>query len=255
LREAKNVIQSYNYKPRPKFFGDGPRYFGFELEVDSGLSDDALADRACAIQKMSKKFYLKHDGSLDSGFEIVTHPHSLAAYEADKELWRQVVEYASSHGLMSHDCNSCGLHIHISRKAFGSSSAEQDRNISKLIFLYEKFYQKFLTFSRRKESQLHRYAKRYCSTTPPPVDECIEMAKSEFDRYFAINITPSETVELRFFRGTLVLDTLFASLQLADRLVDVVIGNSSKEIADMEWTDVVASDKKELSEYLVSKGL
>lgn len=254
-RDALRVIQSYNYKPTPKFFGEGPRYFGFELEVDSSLGETQLSERAHAIQKMSKCFYLKHDGSLYSGFEIVTHPHSLATYEQDKELWKQVVEYASTHNLKSHDCDSCGLHIHISRKAFGTNETEQDRNISKLIFLYEKFYPQFLKFSRRRESQLHRYAKRYCETTPPSVEECMELAKSEFDRYFAINITPSQTVELRFFRGTLVLDTLFASLQLADRLVDVVIGHSSKEIASMEWADIVATDKQELSQYLVSRGL
>ena len=31
-----SVIEDYSYKPEPIFHGKGPRYFGLELEIDSG---------------------------------------------------------------------------------------------------------------------------------------------------------------------------------------------------------------------------
>ena len=42
------------------------------------------------------------------------------------------------------------------------------------------------------------------------------------------------------FRGTLKLNTLIATLQLLDRICDVAICMSDKEIKDLSWTTFVA---------------
>ena len=39
------VIHSYDYRPEAIFYGDGPRYFGVELEIDSGGEDDDNAQQ------------------------------------------------------------------------------------------------------------------------------------------------------------------------------------------------------------------
>lgn len=72
------AIHPYNYKPFPIFFGDGPRYFGVELEIDGGGESAKKAGQLLAIGNQSAEhIYIKRDGSLRSGFEIVTHPMSL----------------------------------------------------------------------------------------------------------------------------------------------------------------------------------
>lgn len=71
-------IHDYYFKPYPIFYGDGPRYFGVELEIDDGGECDSSAEALMDVANQSKMLaYCKHDGSLDDGFEIVTHPMSL----------------------------------------------------------------------------------------------------------------------------------------------------------------------------------
>lgn len=71
-------IHDYYFKPYPIFYGDGPRYFGVELEIDDGGECDSSAEALMDVANQSKTLvYCKHDGSLDDGFEIVTHPMSL----------------------------------------------------------------------------------------------------------------------------------------------------------------------------------
>lgn len=71
-------IHDYYFKPYPIFYGEGPRYFGVELEIDDGGECDSSAEALMDIANQSKTLaYCKHDGSLDDGFEIVTHPMSL----------------------------------------------------------------------------------------------------------------------------------------------------------------------------------
>ena len=41
----EKAIHDYYYKPIPLFRGDGPRYFGVELEIDSGGEDDDNAQQ------------------------------------------------------------------------------------------------------------------------------------------------------------------------------------------------------------------
>lgn len=37
-------IHDYYFKPYPIFYGDGPRYFGVELEIDDGGECDSSAE-------------------------------------------------------------------------------------------------------------------------------------------------------------------------------------------------------------------
>ena len=71
-------IHNYYYKPEPIFYGDGPRYFGVELEIDEGGEVKSKARSLLEIANREGEYlYIKHDGSLDDGLELVTHPVSL----------------------------------------------------------------------------------------------------------------------------------------------------------------------------------
>ena len=43
------MIEDYYYKPEPLFRGEGPRYFGVELEIDGAGEDDASARKVMEI--------------------------------------------------------------------------------------------------------------------------------------------------------------------------------------------------------------
>ena len=69
------VIHDYYYKPEPIFYGEGKRYFGVELEIDGAGESNANAAKLVEIANNDRELvYIKHDGSLDDGMEIVTHP-------------------------------------------------------------------------------------------------------------------------------------------------------------------------------------
>lgn len=118
-RLLSDEIHSYNYKPDPIFYGDGPRYFGVELEIDCGGEDLDSAGKLLFIGNREQELiYCKHDGSLDDGFEIVTHPMSLD-WHLHQMPWEAILNKAVQMGYLSHRANTCGLHVHVSRDAFG----------------------------------------------------------------------------------------------------------------------------------------
>ena len=47
-------IHDYYFKPCPIFYGDGPRYFGVELEIDGGGERDSSAEALMGIANQSK---------------------------------------------------------------------------------------------------------------------------------------------------------------------------------------------------------
>ena len=76
--ELDTEIEEYSFKPEPMFYGDGTRFFGVELEIDAGGKDEENARKIKEISnRHGEHIYCKSDGSLDDGFEIVTHPMSL----------------------------------------------------------------------------------------------------------------------------------------------------------------------------------
>ena len=74
-REESNLIHEYGYKPNPIFYGEGNRYFGIELEIDGAGRDDDYAEELLDIANAhADLLYIKTDGSLDDGIELVSHP-------------------------------------------------------------------------------------------------------------------------------------------------------------------------------------
>ncbi|WP_147644642.1 hypothetical protein [Subdoligranulum variabile] len=51
----------------------------------------------------------------------------------------------------SHNAGTFGLHIHVNRDALGEHSATQDGTISKILYLFERFWQEILRSSLRTE--------------------------------------------------------------------------------------------------------
>lgn len=71
-------IHDYYYNPRPVFHGTGPRFFGVKLEIDGAgkLKEHARSLMEVGNQK-GEYLYIKHDGFLEDGLELVTQPANL----------------------------------------------------------------------------------------------------------------------------------------------------------------------------------
>lgn len=62
------IIHEYSYRPAPNFYGNGPRFFGVELEIDEGGEYESKAKKLLNVaNRDTENIYIKHDGSLDEG--------------------------------------------------------------------------------------------------------------------------------------------------------------------------------------------
>lgn len=249
-------IMSYYFKPTPIFYGEGKRFFGVELEIDGAGEDNDNAAEILHIANVERPLvYCKHDGSLDDGFEIVTHPMTLD-FHLHNMPWEQIVEEAKKLGYTSHQAGTCGLHVHVNRTAFGETEAQQDAVIARILYFVEKNWEELLKFSRRTQHQLDQWAARYGYKDQPR--EILDHAKSgrHAGRYTAVNLTNADTVEFRMFRGTLKYNTLIATLELLDCIIDAAIYLTDDDLKAMSWSSfVIGCTQPELMQYLKERRL
>ena len=264
MERVPNVIHDYGYKPRPAFhdrghvWGEVPvdvkaLFFGVEDEADKGENPRAAAKD---VQDVTDALYIKHDGSLENGFEIVTHPCTLA-YHMYEFPWRHVCSNALKHGFKSHDARTCGLHVHVGCGQFADSTDGQRDVVAKIVLLVDRHWDALVTFSRRKAGQLDHWASR------PRLDNTLtneymirRNALSTMDegRYQAINLTNfnrNRTIEFRLFNGSLKRDTIIATLQLVSNLCKYAMAHTMAEVLASSFMDIVRTEEfKELSAYV-----
>ena len=242
-------IEEYSYKPEPIFYGDGTRFFGIELEIDYGGKDD---DNARILKEIAnvhgEHIYVKSDGSLDEGLELVSHPMSLDYHKSF--CWKEIMKKAISMGYRSHQTSTCGLHIHVNRDCFGDNRDTQDEVISRILYFVEHHWNEMLKFSRRSEYAMNRWAARYGFEKTGR--EILDKAKKGNNgRYAAVNLMNWATIEFRLFRGTLKYNTLIAALELVNAICDLAINLTDEGMSKMSWSEFVDTlHEPELIQYL-----
>lgn len=232
-----------------KFYGDEKRsqtpYMGFELEVDT----DCQINRTAVINRFKDDFgnflHYEEDGSLRYGWENISQPASLSYHMEMMEKYENMFEVLKEEDLRSHDANTCGLHIHISREYFDKS---EDTAISKLLYIFERFRSELMVFSRRTESQANDWARsrKHSNTKSGWIKKAIKDSKSYYDhseRYYAVNLVNSEIIEIRLFRGTLNPETFEATLKFTNRIAEICKNTRAADIAKMTFDDLLGSDE------------
>lgn len=255
IRESEKnaAIHEYGYKPESIFYGDSNRYFGVELEIDGAGKDDDYATEILDIANMrDDHIYIKTDGSLDDGMEIVTHPMSL---EYHKDFcWEDIMHHAVRLGYRSHQTSTCGLHIHVNRDSLGLDRDTQDEVISRILYFVEHHWNEMLKFSRRSEYAMNRWTARYGYENSPKA--IMDKAKKNYGRYVAVNLCNYHTIEFRLFRVTLKYNTLIATLELVNRICELAVLMDDDEIAKLSWSEFVAGiTESEIIQYLKERSL
>ena len=256
-------IYSYVYKPACRFqtVSSGPSnepsvgnlYLGFELEVAG--RDHYLDNQTCAgiVQNLLPNTYCKYDGSVDDGFEIVSHPGTLAFHQKNGERFRKAMRILT--GLKFENENrQCGLHVHVNREFLRNKSAA----IAKLVCLSDRFYDELMTFARRPAGSQHWCRKNgdaYRCATREDYTTRYRYSCNPGERYLAINLQNRNTVEFRIFHSTMDWQTFIASLQLVDTMVRYACTHKWREVMSCSFADMTASNHKELNEYLARLNL
>lgn len=250
--EGNHCIHDYYYKPEPVFFGyDDNLYMGVELEIDEGGEYEENAEKILELANRGDEYvYLKHDGSLNYGFEIVSHPMTLN-YHKSNMPWKDILIKAINMGYKSHQAVTCGLHIHVSKPALGDSYEERENVIARLVYFYEKFWAEILRFSRRTESTANRWASRYGGVLSTCKNSLDTAKKAGLGRHTAVNLSNNSTVEFRIFRGTLRYETFIATLEFTHYLCKLAMKLNDELFQSMSWLDFVSGiDKAEYPELI-----
>jgi hypothetical protein len=257
-------IHDYGYKPYPeirrrKGESENELTFGVELEVDNG---DCAGDTAEDVTDAAEgRVYCKHDGSLDSGFEIVSHPGTLAHHMYEMH-WRDISRICKKAGFKSHDTTTCGLHIHVGRKQLGDGHEDQGRVIANVITLVASLRESIITFTRRSDYALSRWAALPTFDTHISESRTAELIRCDAlqtrynGRYQAVNLQNSGTIEFRIFRGTLNRNTLIASIQLVSNLCKYAMTHTLEECTTATFAGIVGvAPYRELVDYCADRSI
>ena len=221
---SHEVIRDASFRPRPEFFPDTnqPYYFGFELELETD-EDDYTSNYAEAVIKRlnqsnirsTSPFYIKSDGSLDNGFELVSHPATIKWFR-ESGLLDAIDKFPTDFDFRAWDTTTCGFHVHVSRTAFHRENAGRT--------IYSKAHElRFIALFYRNQRFIEALAGRHSNSYAQfDTEEYSSRAKhlrgkidrTEHDRYQVINTRNSNTLEVRIFRGTLRKDRILSNLEL-----------------------------------------
>lgn len=262
---------NYGFKPMPCLCAtEGERaaagrdwkkkliFFGTETEIDIEDKTDEENYWSERIVGDLKHAYCKQDCSLDwggdySGIEIVTHPTTVAWALEHRDDYVRCFEMLTENGWRSHQAGTCGIHVHISLHAL---EAQNPYAVNNMLYIYDRFWDNLKKFSRRTESQLSHWARRY-AVAHGEYRNIKNMAKRECGRYMAVNLQNSHTVEIRMWRGSLNVETWFATLELVEVITKkcVELGDDYRKLQALTWDELVASDYDDLNSYLKRRGL
>jgi len=260
-------IMNYDYRPTPIFyhtldeFNNAPvilkdsrfiarhyrqiAYLGLEIEVE--CISGSIKTGCDLFNSHDELFYLKSDGSINHGFEIVTHPMTLSWVKEHFPF--SVLEDLESSGFESWSPDTTGLHIHVSRDGFRSESHQGyfinliTRNQTFFEALAGRSGSRWASFDRGNLKNIGRRIRRQYST----------------DRYSAVNVQNTPTLEVRIFNGSLNRRRLMMSMELVDACVkytefmtpkDVITGKSFDWEQFAKWVSTHSDTYTTLNEYI-----
>jgi len=176
---------------------------GYEGEWEA-RSDTCLRSVVSDIHHTMQDFALvKYDGSLRNGGEIVTAPATL---KAQKYYWSKFCESKLDFTgrIKSWHTETCGTHIHVGRKFV------TPLDIGKLLVFIN---------SEHNNNFIHKIAGRSSSQWAKRSDKNIKNGLHRSDKYEALNLGKSSTIEFRIFRGNLKKFGIFRNLEFVHALV------------------------------------
>ena len=211
----KCAIFSYSYKPSPifrlpekkttKYVNDSKLYIGMELEVE--LKRNVLRREFTAyISQLLNEgaqvpfAYVKSDGSLRNGVEIVTDPGDFEWWEKEFPMYlfskRGKTEHPVLDGIRG-SARTAGMHLHLSKSAFKPTDMYN-------FLMFHKYMRPTII------GMAGRQPNNYCRYTMDTWGR-LEIRNYAFNnrdysrlannRYLGLNLSPTNTIELRYFKS------------------------------------------------------
>jgi hypothetical protein len=245
-------INSYSYRPSMKFHklsneNENAPFFGIELEVERKNSN-GLKHKYMAGMIEHEHWYFKTDGSLTDGFEIVTHPMTFNYIKQAENTFSDSLKLLVENGYNSYDANTCGMHIHISKNNFNTW------HLYRFLKFFVENKEFIVSISQRKMEKL----KKWANIEDDNDSSLIYKAKKKdgnSERYVAINLKNSQTIEIRIFRGTLNLNSFMKNIEFAHALFMYTKENKDISLDGFKMYIESSCDYSNLKKFINLKNL
>lgn len=252
--DGSGVIHNHTYRPTPQFFGDAVYHFGFELEIES-MGNGRHEGAELVQDTLGAHAYLKEDGSLNDGFEIVTHPHTLDSYQSNFD-W-SILDTLKRRGYRSWNTQTCGLHVHVSRTAFGNQTPRPLSDAphftrSQRILQKQAHELRFMKLIYDNQRQVERIAGRSESRRFASFEDKgnlvrkVKNGSQSNGRYSAINTDNDDTIEVRVFKGSLRKERVLSAVEFVQASVeytrDMKVTSKNHALSWLKFTGYVAAN-------------
>jgi hypothetical protein len=248
--EVEDDVLSYNADPleylsycqtRAEAKGANPAkpvvYLGIELEVErnkSGADRHINREVSSVLQGTA---IVKHDGSLDDGFEVVSAPMTLAYHYGGIDgktcPWDEFFA-GPAKKLKSWLTDTCGIHVHVSRNAL------TPMHLGKMmVFINSTVNMDFI--QRVAGRQLNNWCE---SDQHIKVQDVLKGPQN--GKYVALNLCNANTVELRIFRGNTKKAGFFRCLDFTAAVVDFT---RTASLTALKSTDFIVWMNKQRHAY------
>jgi hypothetical protein len=238
-------IKAYSTKAETilPFMGEGPLWFGVELEVEFNRkkNDTAAApqDHVDKLLNTPKPFTIfKADSSLTDGMEIVTAP---AIRSVHQERWKPFFEGVKELPFIEAR-PSCGLHIHYTR-----NGVTDETNGKLLEFITEPANKPFIVkiagrsspsaaalAKKRHEAVNHNCSTAGCHHYPGNGGEPLYYTPAHKElvtgHHDAVNCSNKKTIEVRIFASTLKAEQFFGRLDFVAAALKFCARRNYKEL-------------------------
>jgi|TARA_R110002167_G_scaffold175184_1_gene374404 hypothetical protein len=220
-------------------------YLGIEIEYQV---ENRQAGRFYVGNKMLGHALMKDDGSISNGFEIVSRP---AMYHQHMKVYESFLDDLPDY---IHPHKSCGMHVHISRKAFTSMGAGKLTE-----FINRQDNKNFMTLvAGRGSTNYQKPDSHYNITKPHHVDK-----GGYANRYNFVNLNNKATIELRIFSSPKNTKEFRIKMQFVNAMISycqpAVLSGTIREQTHyksfMSWLDKSKKEFKELHTHIKESSL
>lgn len=220
-RCTDDALEDYGYKPEPVFHTmDGTYdnydlsevmrtapFMGFELEMECRGAYTVNEAVETVSAKWGSFAYCKHDGSLENGLELVTHPFTLE-YAHNCIDW-SLLDRLRNMEFRSWNTRTAGMHVHVNRATF-TGQAHLYR-FAQLVYKNEPTCKAFAGRDSEYASFADGYQKGHLA----------KIVKGECrSNRGAVNMLNASTIEVRIFRGSLKPQRVLANLEFVHAAVE-----------------------------------
>lgn len=219
-------------------------YIGCEEEVEA--YDGKRHEMAYWLRE-NLNCIVADDGSLNEGLEIISDPQTMLYWLIRYDRIKKVFEKLIEEDFRSDETSTCGLHFHVGREILGETEEEQNETIARIELIMQNFKEELKIFSRRKgnfsycyflSDNIYDFEKTYGDILSLNVIKKAQDDLSKKDRYYALNLTNKETIEFRFCKGSLNIQTFYASLELIYNIIEMalkgdIVGKTFNQLVNM----------------------